>query len=301
MVVRILSGLCPLAMTLGGCLAKGASLPVMLFENRGQAPADVRYILQYQEIRACFRDHSIVVRDGPTSITIKFNGGSSSSRVRSLAQLPGHLNFLQGPDATKWIRGAQLYSGVVYPGLYPGIDMVWQTHKSSLQSEFRIAPGANARTIRLLYSGMIALRIGTSGCLLIQTSRGMIREDPPVAYVQGNGGRTPVAVRFRVTGGTVRFELAPYDHSKTLLIDPVLTYSTLLSGSAHDSATSVAVDASRNAYVAGWTESFDFPATGGLARGSGIEGFVAKFTPSNTLAYCTYIGGSYEDRVTGIS
>jgi hypothetical protein len=63
------------------------------------------------------------------------------------------------------------------------------------------------------------------------------------------------------------FALEPYDAAQPLL----LTYSTYLGGSGQDAATSVAVDASGNAYVAGWTESTDLPEAAGTRLGSREE------------------------------
>jgi hypothetical protein len=49
-----------------------------------------------------------------------------------------------------------------------------------------------------------------------------------------------------------------------------LAYSTFLGGSSYDNAICMAVDASGNTYVAGRTESADFPVTaGGAANASG--------------------------------
>jgi uncharacterized protein (TIGR03437 family) len=88
-------------------------------------------------------------------------------------------------------------------------------------------------------------------------------------------------------------------------LDPTgtkLLYSTYLGGSAVDGALAIAVDAAGAAYVAGGTQSADFPATQGALQttytGKTVEpclrcddGFVAKFSASGTLVYSTYLGG----------
>jgi len=66
-----------------------------------------------------------------------------------------------------------------------------------------------------------------------------------------------------------------------------LAYSTHLGGSGADRCLGIAVDASGNAYVTGWTNSTDFPTVNPLqaANGGGLDAFVAKIgivlTPSN--------------------
>ena len=58
---------------------------------------------------------------------------------------------------------------------------------------------------------------------------------------------------------TVGFQLASYDATKRLVIDPELSYSIYLGGSGLDRGFGIAADASGNAYVTGMTNSIDFP------------------------------------------
>lgn len=101
----------------------------------------------------------------------------------------------------------------------------------------------------------------------------------------------------------VGFEVAQYDPKQSLVIDPVLTYSTYLGGIKDDYGTSIAVDGSGNAYVTGATASIDFPAQDysvvldkAIAGTKTLDAFVSKFDftagghPS--LIYSTYLGGS---------
>ncbi|MGH8866028.1 MAG: SBBP repeat-containing protein, partial [Burkholderiales bacterium] len=63
--------------------------------------------------------------------------------------------------------------------------------------------------------------------------------------------------------------MAAYDTTKPLVIDPVLVYSTYLGGSGLDLALGIAVDAAGNAYVAGLTDSANFPTTPGAFQPTG--------------------------------
>ncbi len=83
-----------------------------------------------------------------------------------------------------------------------------------------------------------------------------------------------------------------------------LLYSTYLGGFLQDAGNAIAVDSSGNAYVAGYTDSIDFPTSKPFkANYSGYrDAFVAKLNPSgNTLAYSTYLGGSNTDDAEGIA
>ena len=68
------------------------------------------------------------------------------------------------------------------------------------------------------------------------------------------------------SGPEVGIAVAGYDPSHALVIDPVLDYATYLGGSGSDAGMAIAVDAAGHAYVAGFTESPDFPATSGSVR-----------------------------------
>jgi len=84
-----------------------------------------------------------------------------------------------------------------------------------------------------------------------------------------------------------------------------LVYSTFIGGSGSDFGTGIAVDGTGAAYVTGYTDSADFPATTGAISTtfSGTEdAFVFKLNAAGTaLTYCTYLGGTAEDRATAIA
>lgn len=283
--------------------SEAAALPAVLFENHGQAEPAVRFILRDKSVQADFRRDGIMFHAAGDAIRLQFIGGRPPQEPRAFEPANAHVSFLLGQDPSKWSVNLGLYSGVVYKDVSPGIDMRWNVTGGVVESEFAIAPGGNFKNLRLRYSGSRRISIDSSGSLELLTEKGSIRERKPVAYtIDKTGARQSVRARFRIfRSGDVGFDVGPYDRSKALVIDPVLTFSTFLGGSEHDSATSIAVDGSGNAYVAGWAESANFPVTGGLPHGGDIDGFVAKFTPSNTLAWCTYIGGSANDAVTAIA
>jgi hypothetical protein len=79
-----------------------------------------------------------------------------------------------------------------------------------------------------------------------------------------------------------------------------LLYSTYFGGSDLDFGDGIALDSSGNTYLAGTTESFDFPTTGGAFQttsgGGSSDAFVTKLNATGTgLLYSTYIGGSDSD------
>jgi hypothetical protein len=78
-----------------------------------------------------------------------------------------------------------------------------------------------------------------------------------------------------------------------------LLYCTYLGGALNDYGTGIAVDASGNVILSGYTFSTDFPTQqafqSGLAGGSDL--FISKFAPGSTaLLFSTYLGGASIDR-----
>jgi hypothetical protein len=164
------------------------------------------------------------------------------------------------------------------------------------------------------------LQIAADGDLVVKTDAGEVRFHKPLVYqpaiysgqrTTDNGLRTPVEGYFVLQADNqVGFNVASYDHTRPLVIDPVLSYSTYLGGSGLDYGTSIAVDSSGSAYVTGVTYSTDFPTVNPLqsANTAGSKGtaFVTKLNPAGTaIVYSTYLGGSgnpaYGDRGQGIA
>jgi hypothetical protein len=90
-----------------------------------------------------------------------------------------------------------------------------------------------------------------------------------------------------------------------------MVYSTYFGGTNYDWGRSIAVDAAGDAYVAGFTDSTNFPTTtnalqtvlGGSTNLIVVNNaFVAKFGPSGTnLIYSTFLGGTNSDQAFGIA
>ncbi len=83
-----------------------------------------------------------------------------------------------------------------------------------------------------------------------------------------------------------------------------LVYSTYLGGTSGEDGEGISVDSAGNAYVAGGTNSADFPVVNAIqpVLGGLGDAFVAKVNPAgNALVYSTYLGGSNTDDARGIA
>jgi hypothetical protein len=182
------------------------------------------------------------------------------------------------------------------------------THQ--LEYDFIVAPGVDPSQIQLNFTGADKVEINAEGSLVVRAGDAELRQHAPYVYQEVNGGRQPVAGSFVLnTQGSppgefrVHFDLGAYDHTRPLVIDPmVVDYSTYLGGTNYDYGYDVAVDTHGNAYVTGQA-SYVFPLVNPLQQyAGGVDAFVSKFSQDgSTLLYSTYIGGSYEDSADSIA
>ena len=182
-----------------------------------------------------------------------------------------------------------------------------------------VAPGSDPGAIGVSFTGASKMHLDRqTGDLILSTNKGDVRFHKPVAYQTESEQASPAEPKNFVESSfvldaknRVTFQLGAYDHSKALVIDPTLGYSTYLGGTGNDYATAIAVDSSGSAYVTGYTQSTNFPTTAGsfqptcggstACSTTHINAFVTKLNSTGTaLVYSTYLGGSTKDYGYGI-
>ncbi|HEV2763447.1 MAG TPA: SBBP repeat-containing protein, partial [Pyrinomonadaceae bacterium] len=229
---------------------------------------------------------------GGATLKLRRLGATPEPELEATEQLPGRVNYLRGSDPKKWQTDVPTFARVNYRRLYPGVDAVFYGNQQQLEYDFRVAPGADPSQIKLKFEGAESLRPDERGDLVIETSVGEVRQFKPFTYQEEDGQRVEVASRFRLDErGEVGFELGAYDSSRTLVIDPVLAYSSYLGAQSSDGIYGLAVDAEGYAYVTGNLFG-SFPMTPGAydTTNAGQDVFVAKIHPSGgQFVYATYI------------
>jgi len=253
---------------------------------------------------------------------LKLMGANPSPQIEGLDELPGQSHYLRGRDRKNWHTNVPNFTRVRYREVYRGVDWVHYGNEGRLEYDFVVSAGADPAQIAMDVSmdGRVkeaAVRIDANGDLIVAEDPQAIRLHRPVAFQMIAGQMQLVSANYVMkSSGRVGFELGPYDRSQTLVIDPVLTFSTYLGGSNNQSAWGVAADAS-GIYVAGLTNSSDFPTTTGAVQeliggppgclsavnpNPCLDAFVTKLSADgSTLIYSTFLGGSALDGAFGLA
>ena len=277
-------------------LAHGAGYTLFL------KPAEAALVLSRRKadastkVRAPKRDGGDAP-DAPAVLRMRLVGANSSAAAVGADELEGKANYLVGDDPSKWRTNVPTYGRVRYAGVYPGVDLVYYGNQRQLEYDFRIAPGADPRAVNLRFDGADKVEVDAAGDLLLTLGESVVRQPKPLIYQEAGGVRRAVEGGYEVgADGRVRFALGEYDASQTLVIDPVIVYSTYLGGSDHESAQSIAVDSAGSAYLLGGTASSEFPMTTDLSPTTGGI-FVTKLNPAGTaIVYSTLVGGSISNQ-----
>jgi uncharacterized protein (TIGR03437 family) len=280
---------------------KWGNIPLSFEPNTGQAPAGVRYIARGSSYTLYLADgKTILARRNKSYLRTTLSGADASARITGEAQQNSTTNYFLGNDSHKWRAGIPNYEKVRYAGIYPGIDLVYYGKDGNLEYDWIVAPDADPSKIRMVFEDAERARIDSHGDLLIRAGDGEYRHSRPVVYQEIGGKRVAVAGAWTLHGKEGGFRLGNYNHSKQLVIDPPLAYSTYVGGTGLDYAYAVAVDSIGNTYVTGSTGSTGFAGPGGLLGTEDV--FVMKINPSGTARlYTTFIGGGAADEGHGIA
>ena len=306
-----------------GILKAYGKLPLYFIENKGQLDPKVRFCVKTSGQTLYFTDEGIVfdlLRGGKEAVkgtegtkkgrkskgvkteqlvfNLEFENAQEGLLIEGLDRQDAEINYLIGNDKSKWKTVISTYKGIVYKGVYKGIDLKIFGNGKDIEYEFIVNPGGNPDDILLSYNGVKGLATNRAGELLIATAFGELKETKPYIYQKIGEKRVVVHGKFDVQSTASRsqtekfsygFQISSYNPSYRLVIDPTLLYSTYLGGTERNDGDAIAVDSSGNAYITGFTYSNNFPTKNAYQDTSGgsYDGFIKRSLTQPETPFCT--------------
>jgi hypothetical protein len=224
---------------------------------------------------------------------------------------PQYSTYLGGTalDLARWnsiavdSQGAAYVNGRTDSTDFPEVDPIAGETDDGQSDAFvaKINPDTGVGPATLAYSTYMSGSEGDFGFGIATDSAG-------AAYVTGFTSSTNFPTQNPLQGDRPSTDayVAKIDPDQGGTAPVTLAYSTYLGGAGSDTGIGVAVDSARAAYVAGSTDSADFPTREPFQGDQpGSDAFVTKLNPDQggaaSLAYSTYLGGGDGDFATDVA
>jgi len=241
--------------------------PLVFEQNRGQAPAQVKWMAQGSSYRVLLGSEGATFlfadktdlravssrlpvpfrRAAPLqyrAVQMKLAGSRPWKDISGADPTGGVSNYLSDTDLKSWITNIPHYARVKVAGVYPGIDLIVYSHGGNLEYDFAISPGADPNQIQLVFEGMEKMRVDQKSGDLVLTVKGSseLRQLRPKIYQQVENKRVEINANYRLLDdGRAGFTLAAYDRSRPLVIDPTVDFTTFFGGTSADQPAAIAV------------------------------------------------------------
>lgn len=279
-----------------------AKLPLSFVANDGQADKKIKFTSRGSGYSLALAPTTFTVAASRASVVqATLFGGNKAADLTGVERLLTSTNYLIGNDPRNWKTNVPSYAKVKYSNVYSGVDLIFYGNQDQLEYDFTVSPGVDHGVIALGFQGITNLRVDEKGDLILRTDAGEIRQSRPVVYQQVANAKRIIPAGYLVKDkNQIAFQIAAYDRTKPLVIDPTLAFSTFLGGSGNDRGAGIAVDSAGNAYITGATFSTNFPVTPGAfdinKTTTDSDVFVVKMNSTGTaLIYSTFFGGDNRD------
>ncbi len=214
-------------------------------------------------------------------------------------------NFFLGNDASQWASHVEHYKKVTQKNIFKNIDAVYYAQGQSLKYDFVLQAGAATGDIKMALEGA-QISINSKGQLVIKTSVNTVIEDKPFAYQIVNNDTVAIPCNYTLNENVVGFDVAQYNKTLPLIIDPSLIFATYSGANASNfySYTS-SFDHSNHTILAALGYGLGWPTQLGsysTTFGGYTDVAVMKLTgDGSTRVFATYLGGSQPDEPFSIS
>ena len=246
------------------------------------------------------------------AIKLSFVGANPHPRIEQIERLDTTVSYFLGNDPARWRPDVPVWRGVRYVDLYPGIDLAidsragrfeWTLGSVPAPPDFEPAlashPDQTGRdTVRLRVEGADSARLD-DGALIVAIGSNELAIPWPAApfaiqaeLLRADGHVEVLDVQPDPTDGKKPNELRETAAAS-------LVYSTFLGGNFGETAAAIASDTADRAFVAGYTNSDNFPTVPGafdVDSNGRLDAFVARLNATGSaLETATFLGGQEVD------
>ncbi len=231
---------------------------------------------------------------------VRFTGTNTQARVTAQQAGEAYSNFYL--SNTIQITGARSFSSITVEDIYPGIDWMIYFNDGGLKYDLIVHPGADPAKIDMLVNGANKIRQMSAQMLVYTTRLGEVTDSGLFAYQVDHDH--DVDAEFVRKGNHIGFDLAEYDKTTTLVIDPALDWSSFYGGTGEDAINGMNIDADSNLVFTGYTASANAIAYLGYQNtyvGGTYDAYIVKMNGSGERIWSTYYGGTKGDFGTSVA
>ena len=229
-------------------------IPIAFEPNHGQSDSTAAFIsTNGTETLLLSASQAVVLKSVsavPSRVTLELLGANRDAKAEARDLLPGRSNYYIGNEASFWHEDVPQFQQVAFHSVYPGIDLVYYGNQQRLEYDFLISPGASVGQIQFKMRGANRTRLTEASDIVVDSEAGSLQLRLPSVYQVINGAKKLVSCRFVLRADNViTFRIGQYDQARALVIDPVLSYASLISSSSLELPKGIGVDSVGNAYV----------------------------------------------------
>jgi hypothetical protein len=291
------------------------AIPESIFNNQ--------YQIHDQELYDEDHDFSIDENSKYILVKLSFLDSFEVSPVASKPQQQSNIYRISMNQDTNSPETSQLinYQKLIYPSIYPNIDLHYILTDGQLKYEFYVHPGGNFKDIKLHWqlveietyqNSMVSVSLSQEGMALKLKQTNMVNEvgslilfvdNHPINFIGKDRSKLIDGEFLFINNNTYGFVIdeLTYNRNELLIIDPYILpyYSSYLGGSERDEAHSIYIDDEKNYYLTGFTRSLNFPIYNPYQEdfaGGYNDAFLTKFYFNGSLAFSTFFGGGAWDQ-----
>lgn len=248
-----------------------------------------------------------------TSFTIKrqvfdlnFFNSQKPDKITFEDPVDYYFNYFLGSNKNSWKSKIYPFKKITWVNIYPNIDAVIYIKNEQLEFDFIVKPHADVEIIKMYFDGQKSLKINNNDLSVIGENASFSLKTP-VSYQKVKSKTRVIPTQYSIKDNLVSLKVKKHNGSDTLIIDPILVFSTYSGSTADNFGFTATYDTAGCLYAGGIVDanSRNYPVTTGAFQttygGSNNQAepvylpcdiSISKYSPDgSSLLYATYLGG----------